>query len=98
MGFPICIQRKNPSSPRLIFTSHPTSPQKKAPMPTSWPRCAVWLIATVLLLSSATRGFAACCYFSAKDKDIQQPGQLVFITWDPAKKLETFTVQPKFEG
>ena len=22
----------------------------------------------------------------------------MFITWDPAKKMETFTVQPKFEG
>src|SRR5207245_78630 len=24
--------------------------------------------------------------------------QKVFITWDPAEKAETFTVQPKFEG
>src|SRR5271170_3446407 len=41
---------------------------------------------------------AACCYFSAKNADILQPGQKVFITWDPTKKAETFTVQPKFEG
>ena len=41
---------------------------------------------------------SACCYFSAKDKDIQQPSQKVFITWDPSKQLETFTVQPKFQG
>jgi hypothetical protein len=41
---------------------------------------------------------AACCYFSAKDQDILQPAQKVFITWDPVKKHETFTVQPKFEG
>jgi hypothetical protein len=41
---------------------------------------------------------AACCYFSAKNTDILQPAQKVFITWDPAEKLETFTVQPKFEG
>ena len=27
-----------------------------------------------------------------------QPAQKVFITWDPAEKVETFTVQPKFEG
>src|SRR5262249_27914629 len=39
-----------------------------------------------------------CCYFSAKDQDILQPAQKVFITWDPAKQAETFTVQPKFEG
>jgi hypothetical protein len=41
---------------------------------------------------------AACCYFAAKDKDILQPAQKAFITWDPAEKVETFTVQPKFEG
>src|SRR5215208_8428582 len=41
---------------------------------------------------------AACCYFSAKDQDVLQPAQKVFITYDPAKGLETFTVQPKFEG
>src|SRR5215204_7593450 len=41
---------------------------------------------------------AACCYFSAKNADILQPAQKVFITWDPAEKVETFTVQPKFEG
>ena len=41
---------------------------------------------------------AACCYFSAKDQDILQPAQKVFITWDPMKQQETFTVQPKFEG
>lgn len=41
---------------------------------------------------------AACCYFSAKDKDILQPAQKAFITWDPAENVETFTVQPKFEG
>src|ERR1700719_1430801 len=41
---------------------------------------------------------AACCYFSAKNADILQPAQKVFLTWDPVKKLESFTVQPKFEG
>jgi hypothetical protein len=41
---------------------------------------------------------SACCYFAAKDKDVQQPSQKVFITWDPAEKVETFTVQPRFEG
>src|SRR5947209_14173835 len=40
----------------------------------------------------------ACCYFSAKDADILQPAQKAFLTWDPARKQETFTVQPKFEG
>src|SRR5439155_15125911 len=59
-----------------------------------------------LLLAGALAGIAlaprpaesACCYFSAKDKDILQPAQKAFITWDPEEKVETFTVQPKFEG
>src|SRR5436309_12969352 len=41
---------------------------------------------------------SACCYFAAKDKDILQPAQKVFITWDPTERVETFTVQPRFEG
>src|ERR1700737_3733067 len=41
---------------------------------------------------------AACCYFAAKDKDVLQPAQKAFLTWDPAEKVETFTVQPRFEG
>jgi hypothetical protein len=40
----------------------------------------------------------ACCYFSAKNADVLQPGQKVFITWDAKEKVEAFTVQPKFEG
>ena len=49
-----------------------------------------------LLVGSSTE--AACCYFSAKNADILQPAQKAFITWDPEEKVETFTVQPKFEG
>src|SRR3954454_16593103 len=41
---------------------------------------------------------AACCYFSAQNVDILQPAQKVFVTWDPVKQMESFTVQPKFEG
>src|SRR6516165_5843239 len=41
---------------------------------------------------------AACCYFAAKDKDINQPGQKAFINWIPSDKFEEFTVQPKFAG
>src|SRR6516165_279278 len=43
-------------------------------------------------------GMGACCYFSAKNADILQPAQKAFLTWDPVEKVETFTVQPKFEG
>src|SRR5229473_1267619 len=66
-------------------------------------RCAphTWFLLTAvlaLLLYSPSTADAACCYFSAQNADILQPAQKVFITWDPAKKLESFTVQPKFEG
>src|SRR5256885_3021571 len=67
-------------------------------------RRAPWMLLPVLL--GALTAFAlrpptadsACCYFAAKDKDVQQPSQKVFLTWDPVEKVETFTVQPKFEG
>jgi hypothetical protein len=50
----------------------------------------------VLLLPTAARG--ACCYFSAKDQDVLQPSQKAFIAFDEKEKVESFTVQPKFEG
>ncbi len=53
-------------------------------------------LAAGVLMPATTQ--AACCYFSAKNADILQPAQKVFITWDPSEKVETFTVQPKFEG
>ncbi len=54
--------------------------------------------AAAVLLAAAMPLQAACCYFSAKDKDVLQPAQKVFITWDDKEKVESFTVQPKFEG
>src|SRR6266849_4634648 len=56
---------------------------------------ALALVAIALWAPAAP---AACCYFSAKNTDILQPAQKVFLTWDPSEKIETFTVQPKFEG
>src|SRR5262245_29565522 len=56
------------------------------------------LAAMAALGVCAGRSDAACCYFSAKNTDILQPAQKVFLTWDPEQKAETFTVQPKFEG
>src|SRR5437867_10821125 len=55
-------------------------------------------LALAFVLASASVSEAACCYFSAKNTDILQPAQKVFITWDPRAQTETFTVQPKFEG
>src|SRR5919197_147657 len=66
-------------------------------------RCR-WLLLPGLAAALAVIGLvpspadSACCYFSAKDKDVLQPAQKAFITWDPEEKVETFTVQPKFEG
>src|SRR5947209_5416722 len=53
----------------------------------------------LLILVTATQSAeSACCYFAAKDADVLQPAQKVFITWDPKEGVESFTVQPKFEG
>src|SRR5262249_50087921 len=58
-----------------------------------------WTLTVLALAGLLPSGAsAACCYFSAKDKDILQPAQKVFITWDAVEKVESFTVQPKFEG
>src|SRR5436309_931452 len=57
----------------------------------------LWSVLALALLAP-TLGWPACCYFSAKNADILQPAQKAFLTWDPAEKMETFTVQPKFEG
>src|SRR5438105_9433382 len=62
---------------------------------------ARWLVVPAMLsvgLCWPATAQAACCYFSAQNADILQPAQKVFITWDPAKQQESFTVQPKFEG
>src|SRR3954467_9471060 len=52
---------------------------------------------SALWLWPGTAG-AACCYFAAKDKVVTQPAQKAFITWGENEKVESFTVQPKFEG
>ena len=56
------------------------------------------LLGLPLILASLPAVDAACCYFSAKDKDVNQPAQKAYITWNPTEQVETFTVQPKFEG
>src|SRR4051812_32756183 len=59
-------------------------------------RRSLAIAVTLALLPSSAN--AACCYFSAQNADILQPAQKVFISWDPVKQMEAFTVQPKFEG
>jgi Uncharacterized protein conserved in bacteria (DUF2330) len=67
-------------------------------------RLVGWLLLPVLAGVVALAGLrppaadSACCYFAAKDKDILQPAQKAFVNWDPTEKVESFTVQPKFEG
>src|SRR5437868_1201909 len=56
------------------------------------------ILSLAALLAGPAPLESACCYFAAKDKDILQPAQKAFITWDPVEQVETFTVQPKFEG
>src|SRR5579885_2673838 len=56
------------------------------------------LLVCGVVLSVVAPAPSACCYFAANDKDILQPAQKAFLTWDPDEKIETFTVQPKFEG
>src|SRR5262245_58014353 len=62
--------------------------------------CLLPLLAAALaaVVAAPPSAESACCYFSAKDKDILQPAQKAFLTWDADEKVETFTVQPKFEG
>src|SRR5947208_12556635 len=33
-----------------------------------------------------------------RPSEMLQPSQIAFITWDPESKVETVTVQPRFEG
>src|SRR5262249_26250064 len=57
------------------------------------------LLVLLPLLALAPRPVeSACCYFAAKDKDVLQPAQKAFLTFDPVEQVESFTVQPKFEG
>src|ERR1700756_4689407 len=59
---------------------------------------ALPLLALPLLAVGPKPAESACCYFAAKDKDILQPAQKAFLTFDPQENVETFTVQPRFEG
>src|SRR5438270_5644161 len=59
---------------------------------------SVAVVPLLAVVTYAPPARAACCYFAAKDKDVTQPAQKAFITWDPAESVESFTVQPRFEG
>jgi hypothetical protein len=62
-------------------------------------RSRILLLGALLLAATtASSAWSACCYFSALGQDVNQPSQKAFITWDPQEEVESFTVQPKFEG
>jgi hypothetical protein len=58
------------------------------------------LAALAGLLSIAIPGpvNSASSYFSTKDKEVVEPAEEVFITWDPKERVETLTVQPRVTG
>jgi hypothetical protein len=64
----------------------------------------ILLSAIVASLAVASRAESMCGYFRPIIVDLKQPSemlqpsQIAFITWDPDKKMETVTVQPRFEG
>jgi hypothetical protein len=81
----------------MIEAGFPNSDERCAMFPAL--RIGIVAIAVLAgLIGLAPTAPAACCYFSAKNADILQPAQKAFLTWDPTEKVETFTVQPKFEG
>ena len=60
--------------------------------------CLLPLTVAAVAVLSRTPAEGACCYFSALGQDVRQPAQKAFLTWHPQEGVETFTVQPKFEG
>jgi hypothetical protein len=55
-------------------------------------------LAVFAALAAPPAADPACCYFSAKEQDVNQPAQKAFITWDAEEDVVSWTVQPKFEG
>jgi len=56
------------------------------------------LLTAMLWGGLMTASWGACCYFAALDKDVTQPGQRAFISFDENTHYEAFTVQPTFQG
>src|SRR5438309_6711372 len=73
-------------------------------------RYKLWLLSSAVVASVAFAGWftpqaeSMCGYFRPIIVDLKQPSemlqpsQIAFITWDPVKKAETVSVQPRFEG
>jgi hypothetical protein len=41
---------------------------------------------------------SACCFFTARDAPLAETAQLVFLSWDAQKKVESMALQPRFAG
>ncbi|MGF1578709.1 MAG: DUF2330 domain-containing protein [Gemmataceae bacterium] len=83
----------SPNQPQSTPSDRPSGDPAKHLL---WVRIIVVLLVLRFVVPPLADG--ACCYFAAKKVDVLQPAQKAFITWNPKTKIETFTVQPKFEG
>src|SRR6266480_588681 len=69
-----------------------------------WALCSALAASVVVAGALAPRAESMCGYFRPVIVDLKnpsemlQPSQIAFITWDPQSKVETVTVQPRFEG
>lgn len=61
-----------------------------------WP--ITLMVGLALALACTPALWGGCGYFAAKDKEVWQLGQTVFLGWDPQTKLETLVIQPAFES
>ena len=68
-----------------------------------------WLLTSAVVASLGLAAFtpqaeSMCGYFRPiiidlkQPSEMLQPSQIAFVTWDPDSKVETVTVQPRFEG
>jgi Uncharacterized protein conserved in bacteria (DUF2330) len=62
------------------------------------------VVASLVLAGLTPQAESMCGYFRPiivdvkQPSEVLQPSQIAFVTWDPKKKEETVTVQPRFEG
>jgi hypothetical protein len=62
------------------------------------------VLSGIVIFGLAPWADAMCGYFAppvavdVKQPAVLQPSQIAFITWDPENKVQTVTVQPRFEG